>query len=82
MRLEVVEQQLYDTYMNVVDGTEQLQYVLHRPSRTRFCELLCTNMVIKFIVYIYWIQEQYENSWEMQNVFLGCSARVYVFNSS
>lgn len=76
----------YDTYMNVVDGTEQLQYVLHRPSLctsgfVNCCAPTCCNKVHR--VYILDPRNNMKIVGEMQNVFPGCNARgICMFNSA
>ena len=66
------------TYMNVVDSTEYLHYVLHRPNAcgsgcTNFCAPTCFNAIHR--TYILDPANGHKVVGELQNIFPGCNAR-------
>ena len=71
--------------MNVLDGTEQLQYVLHRPALCgsgciNCCAPTCFNKIHRTYILDPVTGQQVG---ELQNVFPGCNARgLCMFNSA
>jgi hypothetical protein len=69
-----------DTYMNVVDGTEQVQYVLHRPDGCGSCCINCCAPTCFNKIHRTYILDPRNNMkivGELQNVFPGCNARAF-----